>query len=727
LASPALTGVPTAPTAASNTNTTQIATTAYVQNEISELIDAAPGALDTLNELAAAMGDDPNFATTVTNSLATKLPLAGGTMTGAIAMGTNKITGAGDPTSAQDVATKNYVDTTVIAPTNLTGPITSVGNVTSVASQTGTGSKFVMDNTPTLITPVLGVATATSINGTTIPSSKTLVATDSTTYVVPSQSGNTGKFLTTDGSVSSWASVDALPSQTGNAGEFLTTDGTTASWAVVAGSLAQPTEPSSPTDGQIWVDTDGTALINQLLRWSESPANGTTTLSGNDDNGLPLTYSVGYEQVFQNGALLARGSDYTATNGTSISLTNASVTGDIFEVFAAQPVAISDVYTQSQVNAAFIPDSVLDAKGDILTATGNDTPARLAVGANGDTLVADSSTSTGLRYTAGNPIANPTLNSAMQLWQRGTSFTITTPVYSADRWQVGRGANVAGSTVTRQLTNDTTNLPNIQYCLRFARDSGNTATNPLYLAQSFESVNSIPFAGKTVTMSFYARAGANYSATSNVLSARLLSGTGTDQNLLTNGYTGSTSVIGQNATLTTTWQRFTYTASIASTATEIGLFFESNPTGTAGAADFFEITGLQIDVGSVALPFRTNGGTIQGELAACQRYYYRQGGKSDNQILASGFGYNSTTTYFFLTPPVTMRIEPSTLEYASLANWDGVTTGAITNLTIDSQLSSPNTLFLAATMSGGGGTQYRPQALFTNNTLNGYLAVSAEL
>jgi len=93
LASPALTGVPTAPTAAANTNTTQVATTAYVQTEINDLIASAPGALDTLNELAAALGNDASFSTTVTNSLATKLPLAGGTMSGAIAMGTNKIYG----------------------------------------------------------------------------------------------------------------------------------------------------------------------------------------------------------------------------------------------------------------------------------------------------------------------------------------------------------------------------------------------------------------------------------------------------------------------------------------------------------------------------------------------------------------------------------------------------------------------------------------------------------
>ena len=233
LASPALTGVPTAPTAAANTNTTQIATTAYVQTEIADLIASAPGALDTLDELAAALGDDANFATTVTNSIATKLALSGGTMTGAIAMGTNKITGLGDPTSAQDAATKNYIDTVSIAPSNLTGPITSVGPATSIASQTGTGTKFVMDNSPTLITPVLGVATATSINGTAIPSSKTLVATDSTAYVVPSQSGNSGKYLTTDGTTSSWGTVDALPSQSGNSGKYLTTNGSAASWASI--------------------------------------------------------------------------------------------------------------------------------------------------------------------------------------------------------------------------------------------------------------------------------------------------------------------------------------------------------------------------------------------------------------------------------------------------------------------------------------------------------------
>ena len=88
LASPALTGTPTAPTASAGTNTTQIATTAFVGTAVSNLVDSAPGTLNTLNELAAALGDDANFSTTVTNSIATKLPLAGGTMTGALSVPT---------------------------------------------------------------------------------------------------------------------------------------------------------------------------------------------------------------------------------------------------------------------------------------------------------------------------------------------------------------------------------------------------------------------------------------------------------------------------------------------------------------------------------------------------------------------------------------------------------------------------------------------------------------
>ena len=94
------------------TSAQDAATKAYVDSEVAGIIDSAPGALDTLNELASAIGDDANFSTTITNSIATKLPLAGGTMTGAIAMGNSKITGLATPTASTDAATKGYIDST---------------------------------------------------------------------------------------------------------------------------------------------------------------------------------------------------------------------------------------------------------------------------------------------------------------------------------------------------------------------------------------------------------------------------------------------------------------------------------------------------------------------------------------------------------------------------------------------------------------------------------------
>ena len=216
---------------ATPTSNTDASTKAYVDTSISNLIDGAPGTLDTLNEIAAAIADTANFSDTVVLK-------SGSTMSGALAMGTNKVTGMGDPTSAQDAATKNYVDTVVIAPTNLTGVITSSGAATSIASQTGTGTKFVVDTSPTLVTPVLGVATATSINGTTIPSSATLVKTADTTLLVPSQTGQSGKYLTTNGTASSWDTVSS-----GSATYY------------------QTSAPTATAVGELWVDSDATASI----------------------------------------------------------------------------------------------------------------------------------------------------------------------------------------------------------------------------------------------------------------------------------------------------------------------------------------------------------------------------------------------------------------------------------------------------------------------------------
>jgi hypothetical protein len=351
--------------------------------------------------------------------------------------------------------------------------------------------------------------------------------------------------------------------------------------------------------------------------------------------------------------------------------------GDITAVTAG--TGISGGGTSGDVTITNSMATAIDAKGDLIAGTGADTFSRIAAGNNGETLVADSSTSTGLRYTAGNAQGNPVINSAFQVWQRGTSISVaaSTPQYVADRWYFFNNANQA-STVSRQVTNDTTNLSFIQYAARVQRNSGQTGTGGINLSQSFETINSIPFAGKTVTFSFYARAGANFSAASSVLNALLIYGTGTDQNISSGGYTGGTNAIFASSTLTTTWQRFTYSAAMPSTATEIAPYFLFTPTGTAGANDWFEVTGVQLDVGSVALPFRTNAATIQGELSACQRYFQSLNGSwssygASGSIVASFYRHQ---TQMRVTPTITVTTSPGLTNASGLTNDENSVTGS---------------------------------------------------
>jgi hypothetical protein len=369
------------------------------------------------------------------------------------------------------------------------------------------------------------------------------------------------------------------------------------------------------------------------------------------------------------------------------------------------------------------------AKGDLVVGSATNDASVLAVGSNGDTLLADSAATTGLRWSAQPSASNPVINGAFDVWQRGTSFVPSTTggtSYTADRWSAYR--NATGSTVNRQTVSDSTNLPNIQYAIRVQRDSGNSSTQGILLGNPFEIANSIPFAGKTVTLSFYARAGANYSAASSALAVVVLQGTGSSEtNPLFSGYTGQSAVLNTTSTLTTTWQRFSHTFSFATTATQFMPYFQTTPVGTASTNDWFELTGVQIDVGSVALPFRRSANTLQGELAACQRYF---------QIIADGSGqsismlaaYSSTNAYGVYQSKVTMRTTP-TIYQVSGTNYFLILGNGLDNDTFDSvtalENGSSNAVRFSIT-SGISMTQGYSYWFQTNNA-SARLGLQAEL
>jgi len=122
--------------------------------------------------------------------------------------------------------------------------------------------------------------------------------------------------------------------------------------------------------------------------WKKTMAGGETSVSGTDDNAVTLSYTVGLEQVFINGVLQVRGSDYTATDGTSVTGLSALAASDVVTVVCYAPFNVANT----------IAPTVVDAKGDLLVGTGADAVGRLAVGTNDYALVAASGETTGLKW-----------------------------------------------------------------------------------------------------------------------------------------------------------------------------------------------------------------------------------------------------------------------------------------------------------------------------------------
>tara|TARA_A100001388_G_scaffold105450_1_gene77195 strand:- start:573 stop:1418 length:846 start_codon:yes stop_codon:yes gene_type:complete len=224
--------------------------------------------------------------------------------------------------------------------------------------------------------------------------------------------------------------------------------------------------------------------------------------------------------------------------------------------------------------------------------------------------------------------------------------------YTADRFWVSHN-NSSNVTVSRQ---DGTGAGiGVQYCARVQRNSGSSAANGIRYGTSLEATDVIGMRGKILTLSYYARAGADFSPTSNAMPVYLFTGTDVDPNPNTfagGSWNNTVGLVNTTSTLTTSWQRFTHTtAAVSSTANAIILQFNATETGTAGANDYFEITGVQLEISDSATPFQHE--DIGTTLRKCKRYYVK-----DPFVIVRN--QEGTGQFFqWLEFPVEMRATPT--------------------------------------------------------------------
>jgi hypothetical protein len=319
------------------------------------------------------------------------------------------------------------------------------------------------------------------------------------------------------------------------------------------------------------------------------------------------------------------------------------------------------------------------AKGDLTVGTGTNLSGILPVSSqNGDTIVADSSTSTGLAW-AGNYAAgkNKIINGDFFINQRNFTSITTSAQYGFDRWALGNVGNFGTVTYTPQtFTLGTAPVAGYEG-KTFAQvvTTGQTQTNVLTtLRQPIESVRT--FANQTVTVSFWAKAASGTPKIAVNLGQSF--GTGGSPSSNVDNYLGQ-------ATLTTSWVRYSVTGSVASingktlgTANNDYLLAElivsagtdfSAKSGSLGIqSNTFDIWGVQVEAGSVATAFQTATGTLQGELAACQRYYFRTSPASAQRFFGSGFNQGTVTATASVVFPVEMRTRPTALEQSGTAS-----------------------------------------------------------
>ena len=379
-----------------------------------------------------------------------------------------------------------------------------------------------------------------------------------------------------------------------------------------------------------------------------------------------------------------------------------------------------------------IQNSIVDAKGDLVAASGADTPARLAVGSNGETLVANSAASSGLQYNANFAAGkNKIINGDFNINQRAFS-SITASAQTFDRWLAA-------------LADGTSTLTAQTFTLGAAPVAGYESTNFLRLASTGQTATSArttieqriedvrTFAGQTVTVSFWAKASSGTPYITPELAQQFGSG-------------GSAFVSGIGATkvqITTSWVRYSVAGisvpsisgkTIGSANNELRLTF-----WTSAGSDFnsrsaslgiqtttIDIWGVQVEAGSVATAFQTATGTIQGELAAAQRYYVRfNSGNGYGNVANAGYTTGATGVNTFTQFPVNMRTIPTSIDSANLSFLDA--NGATAAVSAPSSAAS-GTSFANIAWTTSGATAGRFAWLRdTAGAGTGYLGFSAEL
>ena len=550
---------------------------------------------------------------------------------------------------------------------------------------------------------------------------------------LPTQTDNEGKYLTTDGTDAFWETVDALPDQTGNEGKYLTTDGTDPEWAFLSGGSAADEPPTTGlVDGSIWLDTDGDILApnGRLIRWVKTATAGQTIFSGASDVvGTTLTYKVASEQVFLNGVQLVRGSDYTGSDGIEITLIDPAAAGDVVQI-------ITIPFTETTSNA--ITESYFEQKGDLITALGANEPIILnSPGIDGQVLTVNTTTPTGLEWTTPTPDSsgNAIINGAFDINQRGFTSTTANTTFTFDRWftravdgtstfaaqSFTPGSEPVGGDQGRNYINITTSGQSIS--------SARTA-----IGQTIESVRT--FAGQTVILSFWAKSNSGTPS----IAAYFGQNFG-------NGGSPSTGVdtAGQKVSITTSWNRYSLEFEIPSisgktlgtsnddrlvlfllTSASSDWNFQTNSLGIQSTS--IDIWGVQLEAGPVATPFRRNANSLQGELAACQRYYYRIS-STGTDLLAWGAAYTTTTARYSVPFPVTMRIKPTALEQSGTASDYGIGISGVASVTCTGAPSFSAASVNLATFNASipaSMTAYHPVTIDSRNS-NAYLAWSAEL